>query len=164
MQANKPPPEWQVTDWLNADRPLELAEYKGRVVVVHAFQMLCPGCVQHAIPQAERVHRTLAGEDLAVIGLHTVFEHHEAMDAEALRAFLHEYRITHPVGIDTPVPGQRIPATMQRWDLQGTPSLILLDRAGRVRLNRFGRVDDLELGTMLGRLLAETQSASMIVN
>ena len=22
----------------------------GRVVVLHAFQMLCPGCVQHALP------------------------------------------------------------------------------------------------------------------
>jgi hypothetical protein len=107
------------------------------------------------VPQAERVHRALAGKDLIVIGLHTVFEHHQAMGTEALRAFLHEYRITHPIGIDQPVPDQRIPTTMQRWELQGTPSLILLDRAGRVRLNRFGRVEDLELGLMLGRLLAE---------
>ncbi|MDT8439967.1 MAG: TlpA family protein disulfide reductase [Wenzhouxiangellaceae bacterium] len=160
MQANKPPPAWQVTDWLNADRPLELAEFQGRVVLVHAFQMLCPGCAQHAVPQAERVHRALAGKDLIVIGLHTVFEHHQAMGTEALRAFLHEYRVTHPIGIDQPVPDQRIPATMQRWNLQGTPSMILLDRAGRVRLNRFGRVEDLELGLMLGQLLAETPPAS----
>ncbi len=156
MRANHPPPEWTIAQWLNTDRPLEPAGFQGRVVMIHAFQMLCPACVQHAVPQAERIHRSLAGDDLIVVGLHTVFEHHDAMRPDALRAFLHEYRVSHPIGIDQPLPGERIPATMQRWQLRGTPSLILLDRSGRVRLNRFGRVDDLELGVMLGRLLGET--------
>ncbi len=156
MRANHPPPEWSIERWINTDRPLEPDGFEGRVVMIHAFQMLCPGCVQHAVPQAERVHRSLAGDDLIVIGLHAVFEHHQAMGPDALAAFLHEYRITHPIGIDQPAPDQRLPQTMQRWQLSGTPSLILLDRAGRVRLNRFGRVDDLELGLMLGRLLAES--------
>jgi hypothetical protein len=90
-----------------------------------------------------------------VIGLHTVFEHHEAMTPLALEAFLHEYRVTHPVAVDEAVAGEPIPATMQRYRLQGTPSVILIDRLGRLRMQEFGRIDDLQLGVLLGQLLAE---------
>lgn len=51
-------------------------------MLLHTFQMLCPGCVAYGIPQAGRVHEALP--DVAVVGLHTVFEHHEAMHPPAL--------------------------------------------------------------------------------
>ena len=66
-------PEWQVEVWLNTRVPLELSQLRGRVVLLHAFQMLCPACVSHAVPQAERVHREYAEHGVSVIGLHTVF-------------------------------------------------------------------------------------------
>jgi hypothetical protein len=44
---------------------------------------------------------------------------------------------------------------MGHYGMQGTPTLILVDRAGHLRLHEFGQVDDLALGVMLGRLLAE---------
>ena len=125
------------------------------MVLLHAFQMLCPSCVSHAVPQAERVHQEYAEHGVSVIGLHTVFEHHAAMTPVALEAFLHEYRVTHPVGVDVAVAGISIPATMRRYGMQGTPTLILIDRAGKLRLHELGRMDDLRLGMMLGQLLAE---------
>ena len=39
-----PAPEWQTTTWLNTAEPLGLERLRGRVVLLHAFQMLCPGC------------------------------------------------------------------------------------------------------------------------
>ena len=147
--------EWQVDVWLNTRAPLELSQLRGRVVLLHAFQMLCPSCVSHAVPQAERVHQEYAEHGVSVIGLHTVFEHHAAMMPVALEAFLHEYRVTHPVGVDVAVAGISIPATMRRYGMQGTPTLILIDRAGKLRLHELGRMDDLRLGMMLGQLLAE---------
>ena len=66
-------PEWQLGRWFNTDRPLSLSLLRGKVVVAHAFQMLCPGCVSHAVPQAEKVHQMFPREDVAVVGLHTVF-------------------------------------------------------------------------------------------
>jgi hypothetical protein len=39
--------------------------------------------------------------------------------------------------------------------MQGTPTLVLIDRAGVMRMQHFGQVDDLQLGVLLGRLLAE---------
>ena len=103
-------PEWQVEVWLNTRALLELSQLRGRVVLLHAFQMLCPACVSHAVPQAERVHREYAELGVSVIGLHTVFEHHAAMMPLVLEAFLHEYRVTHPVGVDVTVAGTPIPA------------------------------------------------------
>jgi hypothetical protein len=152
LRVGDPLPPWSVRRWFNADAPLEPAALRGRVVAIEVFQMLCPGCVLGSLPQALRL---AAGGEVAVIGLHSVFEHHEAMGEEALSAFLAEFRIGFPVAIDQPSPAGPIPRTMQAWGLKGTPTLILLDRLGRVRLHHFGRIDDLALGLLVGRLLGE---------
>lgn len=150
-----PFPDWEVSRWFNTEQPLSLASLRGQVVLIEAFQMLCPGCVSQALPLAARVHQSHGGQGVAVIGLHTVFEHHDAMQPHALEAFLHEYKIRFPVGVDRPLEHSPLPATMLRWQLQGTPSLLLIDRAGRLRAHHFGGIDELELGIALGRLLAE---------
>lgn len=155
MDDRLPAPPWQVSQWFNSAQPLDLAGLRGRVIALHAFQMLCPGCVLHGVPQAERLHQMFGGEGLAVVGLHTVFEHHAAMQPESLRAFLHEFRITHPVGVDATVSGRSIPATMQAYGMQGTPTLVLIDRAGRIRRHHFGQLDDLAAGAEVMRLLCE---------
>ena len=149
------PPPLAVSRWFNTPTPITLESLRGRVALVHAFQMLCPACVSHGLPQAAKVRETFDERSVAVIGLHTVFEHHAAMTPEALEAFLHEYRVTYPVGVDRPAPDAGVPATMQAYQLRGTPSLLLFDRSGRLRLNHFGRIDDLALGALIGQLLAD---------
>lgn len=146
-------PELAVTRWFNAARPLSLAALRGKTVVLHAFQMLCPGCVTHALPQAERLHRLFENRaDVVVIGLHTVFEHHAAMTPVSLEAFIHEYRLTFPIGVDQPGDGDFIPVTMRRYGMRGTPTTIVIDPAGRVVEHAFGQVDDLALGVLVGSL------------
>ncbi|SEK21638.1 Peroxiredoxin [Stigmatella aurantiaca] len=159
-------PEWRTTDWLNAPEPLTLKKLRGRVVLLHAFQMLCPGCVARGIPQAQRVAELFAGAPLVVVGLHTVFEHHEAMKLESLRAFLHEYRIRFPVGVDAPDPGGgAIPQTMRAYGMQGTPTTVLIDAQGRRRRQVFGAHEDLMLGAEIQTLLLEAAlSAEAQVN
>ncbi len=124
--------------------------------MLHAFQMLCPACVTHGIPQARKAHEMFGADGLCVVGLHTVFEHHAVMGAEALKAFVHEYRLGFPIGIDEVGDGP-IPLTMQAYGFEGTPSLVLLDRQGRIRLSHFGAIDDLVLGLLIGQLMAEGQ-------
>jgi len=148
-------PNWQVSRWFNTDGPLTLADLRDRVIVLHAFQMLCPGCVLHGLPQAQRVQAAFRDHDVAVVGLHTVFEHHAAMMPIALEAFLHEYRVTFPVGVDDAGDGTPLPKTMTAYGMRGTPTLILIDRAGRLRAHHFGQIDDLRLGAEIASLLAE---------
>ena len=149
-------PELEAIDWLNTDEPALLGALRGKVVVIEAFQMLCPGCVSHGLPQALRVHRVFSRDEVAVIGLHTVFEHHEAQGSRAaLAAFLHEYKIDFPVGIDAPSDRGGLPKTMARYGMQGTPTQILVDRRGRLRKQKFGWEDDLVLGAEIMALVRD---------
>jgi hypothetical protein len=147
---------WHVSQWFNTDQPIALDALRGRVVAIHTFQMLCPGCVSHGVPQAVRLHEIFPADRLAVIGLHTVFEHHDVMTPRALQVFIHENRLRFPIGVDEPDPNGPIPRTMAAWGLRGTPSLVLLDREGSVHLSHFGRIDDLALGAVIGGLIERT--------
>ena len=155
----QPAPAWSVSRWFNADAVPTLETLRGRVVFLHAFQMLCPGCVQHAVPQSLKVVAAFAGSDLAVIGLHTVFEHHAVMGPDALQVYLHENRIRYPVGVDAyrnnDPAAHPLPLTMAAYAMQGTPTLVLIDRKGQLRRRHFGLVDDLPLGAEIATLLAE---------
>jgi AhpC/TSA family len=152
LNSDAPPP-WTIAHWLNAPAPLSLESLRGRAVLAVAFQMLCPGCVSVGLPQAQKARATFREEDLAVIGLHTVFEHHEAQGSEAaLKAFLHEYRIGFPVGIDAREGGG--PVTMRAYGMRGTPTTLLYDRAGNLRMHQFGHVEDMALGASIMLALA----------
>ena len=157
MQSSYPDaPELAIARWFNTANNPTLSDLRGEVVVIEAFQMLCPGCVSHGLPQAKRIQQAFH-DDVTLLGLHCVFEHHEAMTPVSLEAFLHEYRITFPVGVDAHVPGVTLPVTMGRYQLRGTPSLVVIDRAGRIRLNAFGQIDDLYVGAILARLIDEAR-------
>ncbi len=154
MDSTRPQaPELQVQRWFNAAGPVTLQGLRGKIVVLHAFQMLCPGCVAHSIPLARKMHEMAKGSDLVTLGLHTVFEHHAAMTPVSLEAFLHEYQIKFPVGVDQPGEGQPIPKTMAAYGMRGTPTAIVIDREGRIAQHAFGAVDELALGLFLGQLL-----------
>jgi len=143
--------------WLNTGRPLTLEDFCGRALAVEVFQMLCPGCVLNGLPQAQRLAQTFDEKDLAVIGLHSVFEHHQGNSRESLAAFLHEWRIHFPVAIDMQGEGP-LPRTMEAWGLQGTPSLVLFDRTGKMRARHFGQVADMALGAQVMGLIGEGEA------
>jgi peroxiredoxin len=156
QNVNRPAPEWKTQQWLNVETPLMLAALRGRVVVAGAFQMLCPGCVSELIPQLRKAHALFNGSDVSVFGLHTVFEHHDAMGPISLKAFLHENRITFPVAIDQPqTPDKAIPATMENYAMEGTPTMLLIDRKGNLRRQIFGHMPDMQLGAEIMALLGE---------
>lgn len=148
-------PALEVAQWFNTPKALALSGLRGKVVVLHAFQMLCPGCVQHGIPQAQRIEAQFERDDVEVIGLHTVFEHHDVMSPAALKAFIHENRLTFPIAVDQPDGAGGVPRTMRRYSMRGTPTLVLIDRQGALRFQQTGQVDDLALGALIGQLMAE---------
>ncbi len=150
-QFNKAP-ALLVEQWINSDHPIDLDSLLGTVVVIETFQMLCPGCVAHGIPQAQRIHDHFPKTDVKVLGLHSVFEHHRAMTPAVLAAFLFENRVSFPVGIDEPN-GTEIPKTMHAYSMQGTPTLIIIDRLGRLCHRSFGAISDLAVGAAIANLV-----------
>ena len=157
--AGMPAPELEVTQWFNTAEPPTIAGLRGRVVVLHAFQMLCPGCVSAGLPQAKKIAATFPESEVATIGIHTVFEHHAAMTPVALAAFIHEYRLGFPIAVDRASDDGPIPRTMAAYGMRGTPSLVLIDRAGIIRHHGFGAEDDLKVGAEIALLMAEAQKA-----
>lgn len=150
MQA----PELSVSEWFNSDEDVTLASLRGKVVVMEAFQMLCPGCVLHGIPLIQSVQRLFSRDQVAVIGLHTVFEHHAAMEPVSLKAFLHEFKVTFPVGVDR-AGNDSLPQTMAAYRMRGTPSLVIIDQQGEIRAHHFGQVSDMQLGAEIATLIAQ---------
>ncbi len=151
-QDFQPAPDLTVSQWFNSKQAITLQSLRGRVVVIEAFQMLCPGCVTHGLPQAKQVHALFPDDKVAVLGLHTVFEHHAAMTPVSLEAFIHEYQLRFPVGVDEAT-DQGVPKTMAAYRLRGTPSLLIIDQAGNLRANHFGHTTDMQVGAEIAALL-----------
>jgi peroxiredoxin len=145
-----------VSKWLNSKDDISLTALRGNVVIIYVFQMLCPACVIHSIPQANKIYQIFHKEKLQVLGLHSVFEHHDAMKEESLKAFIHEFGIKFPVAIDQVGTKNNIPKTMEKYSMQGTPTMLIYDKFGELKLQRFGHVEDLELGFIIGSILSES--------
>ena len=83
--TNRTTPPLQTSLWLNAPQPVTLDSLRGHVVVLHAFQMLCPGCVSHGLPQALRIHRLFPQE----IAMHQFAIPDQVIQKEKLFRYLH---------------------------------------------------------------------------
>ena len=109
-----------------------------------------PGVLNHPLPQAMRVQRMYSNEDLVVVGLHTVFKHHDVTAADAWRrSWLNSAIRSRSASTATTIWQIESPTTMHAYALQGTPSTVLIDRAGRIRSSSLGAIDDLTLGTTM---------------
>ena len=148
-------PALQVSQWFNTEHALSLESLRGKVIVLSAFQMLCPACVHHSVPQLQRIFDLFDPQDVAVLGLHTVFENHAQMQPTALAGFIAQHQLSMPIAVDMPDGQAGLPLTMRAYQMQGTPSFMLIDKNGLLRMHRFGQKDDLSIGAGIGQLLSE---------
>lgn len=130
-----------IEKWINAPENYNLDIADGLIKIIHVFQMLCPGCVYKGIPQAIELYQKYNSNDIKVIGLHSVFEHHHAMQPHALEVFVSEWALPFPVAIDQHIGNQTMPETMKNYRLMGTPTLIIIDHLGYLKLKHFGHLD-----------------------
>jgi hypothetical protein len=151
------PPELIASQWFNSD-PMTLKSLKGKVVVLVAFQMLCPGSLRHSLPQAGRIARAFSRDEVEVIGLHMVFENHKDMTPSLLEPFLKDEKIEFPIAVDAQ-DASGLPKTMEAYGMQGTPTLLIYDRQGRLRRHYLGSVDDVRLGAEIMALCIEEKNA-----
>lgn len=151
------PPELIVSSWINTDAKVTLAGLKGKVVVITAFGSKCKGSLNHALPQASRLAKSFETDAVAVLGLHMAFDSKGEITPVKLAAFAEKHGLTFPIGIDQP--GHPQPATMVAYELQGTPTVLLFDRQGRLRRHYLGQVDDVRLGAEIMALSIEPADA-----
>jgi peroxiredoxin len=97
---------------------VDLASFRGKVVVVNFWATWCPPCVEE-MPSLEKLHRALGPEGLVVLGV-SVDE-----DEAALRAFAQKVGVTFPTLRD---PGGRGPTAAYRTT--GYPETFVVDPQG----------------------------------
>ena len=83
----KPAPDIQVETWVQGE-PANFSSLSGRVVLVEVFQLNCPGCFVHALPQARHLHQAYHEQGLTVIGLATAFEDFDKNTLHNLQNFV----------------------------------------------------------------------------
>ena len=66
-------PDIQVETWVQGEA-VNFSTLTGRVVLVEVFQVNCPGCFVHALPEVLHLHHSYHDKGLTVIGLATAFE------------------------------------------------------------------------------------------
>jgi len=140
-------PAWTIEAWLN--QPVEWASLQGSPALIVFFHLRCEGCVRLALPQAEQMYRDFSERNVRVMAIHSASGPLPAVDA-----FLSAGGYTLPVGIDAAGELWK-PRTMEDWSVEGTPTLVLLDKRRQLRMKRLGHMADQPLAAALEQLLSE---------
>jgi peroxiredoxin len=117
-------PNLAVSQWMQG-RPTNIDQERGNVILVEVFQVNCPGCFTHGIPQALNLHLKYYSSGLKVLGVATAFEDYDKNTSDNLKLLLTtgevigetrkvlseygrlqpgyklSYKIPFPVGMDT---------------------------------------------------------------
>lgn len=107
--------------FLDADgRMVELADFRGRVVLLNLWATWCAPCVKE-MPALDRLEATMGGADFAVVALSL-----DRGGAELVRPFFEDRRLRAlPIYLDPQG------AAMSALGLKGLPTSVLIDREGR---------------------------------
>ncbi len=116
-------PEFPPLEWLNTDRPLSLADLKGKVVLLDFWTYGCINCM-HIIPDLKRLEEKY-GDALVVIGVHSAKFRNEG-ETDNLRQIILRYELEHPVAND------RDFLVWRAYGVRAWPTLVLIDPEGRV--------------------------------
>jgi thiol-disulfide isomerase/thioredoxin len=152
----KPAPALDRSEWLGA-RPPSLADLKGKVVILFFWAHWCSDCkAQGPILAALRDRHQAQG--LTIVAPTQRFGYvaggAPTTPADEFRYIAGVRNQYYPFLADLPVPVSV--ANHQRFGVSSTPTLVIIDRQGIVRLYHPGRLTEAELETHLQALLATT--------
>jgi thiol-disulfide isomerase/thioredoxin len=99
----------------------DLAQLRGRLVVVNFWATWCPPC-RREMPSLERLRQKLAARGLTVLAVDV------GEDADTVFAFSGQLEPAP----DFPILLDRDSAAMQRWQVRGLPTTFVVDPDGRV--------------------------------
>jgi thiol-disulfide isomerase/thioredoxin len=142
-----PAPEFpEGLDWINSDRPLSLAELRGKIVLLDFLTFGCINCI-HVLPDLHALEEKYA-EELVVIGVHSAKFEHERV-SENIRRFAERYEIEHPIVNDSEF------EIWQAYRVYAWPSFILIDPEGRIVGGHAGEAIFDLFDRAIGRLVAD---------
>ncbi|MEU8621320.1 TlpA disulfide reductase family protein [Streptomyces sp. NPDC048623] len=130
-------------------KPLDVADFKGKVVVLNVWGSWCSPCRAEA-PNFAKVSKAYQGKGVEFVGVNTRdFKKQDAVNFES------DYDITYPSFYDPA--GKIILSGFPKGSLipQAIPSTIVLDKNGKIAARSLMALDETKLKTMIDPLLAE---------
>ncbi len=128
-EIGTPAPEISGQSWVNS-KPLNLAELKGKVVLVEFWTFGCFNC-RNVEPHVKGWHQKYADKGLVVIGVHSPEFSYERSVAN-VQNYIREHAIKYPVVIDNDF------KTWKRYSNRYWPAMYLVDKRGIMRYLRVG--------------------------
>jgi thiol-disulfide isomerase/thioredoxin len=153
----KPAPPLDVSHWLGT-RPLSLAALKGHPVLLFFWAHWCGDC-KAEVPILARLMRTYGPQGLVLVGPTQLYGYTADGDAnpETETRYIDQVRLQFYgslTGMSVPVGAENF----ERYGCSTTPTLVLLDRAGVVRLYHPGAIGYETLADQVRRGVVATSS------
>ncbi|MCF8151211.1 MAG: TlpA family protein disulfide reductase [Sulfuritalea sp.] len=122
------------------DKTVDLADFRGKVVLVNFWATWCPPC-RKEFPSLGRLRKLFKPADLEVLAVNV------GEDSETAFSFAGSPEF--------PLLFDRDSKAMVRWSVKGLPTTFIVDRRGRLALRAVGgrEFDDPAIVTQLGDLL-----------
>lgn len=132
------------------DKHLDVADFRGKVVVINVWGSWCPPCRAEA-PYLNKVAKEMKSKGVEFVGINT-------RDGDKIqpRAFEDDFDISYPSLYDPT--GKMLLSAFPKGtvNLQGLPVTVILDRNGKIAARVFGGTDDSKLRKMINPLVEES--------
>ncbi|MEU9333275.1 TlpA disulfide reductase family protein [Streptomyces sp. NPDC048290] len=127
---------------------LDVADYRGKVVVLNIWGSWCPPCRAEA-KNFEKVYQDVKDEGVQFVGINT-----RDASTDLARAFEEEFGVTYPSLYDQT---GKLLLRFEKGTLnpQAIPSTLIIDRDGRIAARTLQALSEAKLRKMLDPVLAE---------
>jgi thiol-disulfide isomerase/thioredoxin len=140
-------PELVGRGWLNTGgRSLDLADLRGRVVVIDFWTFCCVNCL-HVLDELRPLEARFP-DALTIVGVHSPKFEHEA-DPLALAAAVERYAVHHPVLDDPEL------TTWRAYTARAWPTLVVIDPEGYIVASMSGEGHGPGLAALVTELIEE---------
>ena len=142
-----PAPEFNNDTWLNTDKPLKIADQKGKVVLIEFWTFECINC-QHTLPTMKDFYDKYHDKGLVIMTDHFP-EFATERDVNNVRQALVDNGIKYPVAIDNDG------ATWNAYGQRYWPTMYLVDKQGTIRYVAIGEHDYSKTDQAIKALISE---------
>jgi thiol-disulfide isomerase/thioredoxin/Flp pilus assembly protein TadD len=132
----KQAPEWALKDI--AGKPVKLSDFKGKVIVMDFWGSWCPPC-RMELPSFQAMHDKYKGnKNVVFLGMNWEKPGEPAVRMKAVTDFMTNNKYTFPVVID------HDSVAVKAYELQGFPTVFMIDSSGMIRYRNVGYDDGVE--------------------
>jgi thiol-disulfide isomerase/thioredoxin len=128
-------------------KPIKLADYKGKVVIVDIWGTWCPPC-RAEIPSFVRLQNELGEKGFQMIGLNKESKSGDEGN-KLVKSFMTKEKMNYPCALIDEATQDQVP------DFEGYPTTLFVDRSGKVRLKAVGLHEYEYLESVVQALLDE---------